>query len=94
MYALLTNPLLLIAIGFLSGGFVAINKFGMLATASRQTTYSSRIKLTLLFLVLRFWVIEQLRNHQRQAKAGRSHKNHYTLVFSLLESLYYGSPLL
>jgi predicted membrane metal-binding protein len=28
VYALLTNPLLLIAIGFLSGGFVAINKFG------------------------------------------------------------------
>ena len=30
VYALLTNPLLLIAIGFLSGGFVAINKFGEL----------------------------------------------------------------
>lgn len=28
VYALLTNPLLLIAIGFLSGGFIAINKFG------------------------------------------------------------------
>lgn len=30
VYALLTNPLLLIAIGFLSGGFIAINKFGEL----------------------------------------------------------------
>lgn len=25
----LTNPLLLIALGFLAGGFAAINKFGM-----------------------------------------------------------------
>lgn len=29
IYALVTNPLLLIAIGFLFGGFIAINKWGV-----------------------------------------------------------------
>ena len=28
IYALVTNPLLLVAIGFLCGGFIAINKWG------------------------------------------------------------------
>ena len=32
IYALVTNPLLLIAIGFLCGGFIAINKWGMFAS--------------------------------------------------------------
>ena len=32
IYALVTNPLLLIAIGFLCGGFIAINKWGVFAS--------------------------------------------------------------
>jgi hypothetical protein len=31
VYAFLTNPLLLIALGFLVGGFAAINRFGTCA---------------------------------------------------------------
>jgi len=31
IYALVTNPLLLVAIGFLCGGFIAINKWGAFA---------------------------------------------------------------
>ncbi|KAK9899344.1 prenylated rab acceptor PRA1 [Cystobasidium minutum MCA 4210] len=37
VYALLTNPLLLIAIGFLSGGFIAINKFAPEPSATGES---------------------------------------------------------
>ncbi|CAD6569201.1 MAG: hypothetical protein CYPHOPRED_003129 [Cyphobasidiales sp. Tagirdzhanova-0007] len=36
VYALLTNPLLLIAIGFLAGGFAAINRFVRFASAAPE----------------------------------------------------------
>jgi hypothetical protein len=38
IYALVTNPLLLIAIGFMCGGFVAINKWGTFSVLPRFTT--------------------------------------------------------
>lgn len=40
VYALITNPLLIIAIGFLFGGFVGINKFGGSAGSSKKLRHA------------------------------------------------------
>lgn len=39
VYSLLTNPLLLVALGFLIGGFLAISRFGMSRSGRVRVTH-------------------------------------------------------
>jgi hypothetical protein len=51
IYALLTNPLLLIAIGFLVGGFAAINRFIPEPVAFGDTIVTQKSLYTALFVI-------------------------------------------
>ncbi|KAJ3748945.1 prenylated rab acceptor PRA1 [Lentinula detonsa] len=51
VYALLSNPLLLIALGFLVGGFIAINKFGPEPMQMGEHTITQKHLYTALFVI-------------------------------------------
>ncbi|KAJ3495341.1 hypothetical protein NLJ89_g10643 [Agrocybe chaxingu] len=51
VYALITNPLLLISLGFLVGGFAAINKFAPEATQVGEHTVTQKHLYTGLFVI-------------------------------------------
>jgi hypothetical protein len=51
LYALVTNPLLLIAIGFLCGGFIAINKWALEPLQVGDRTITQKHLYTGLFVV-------------------------------------------
>ncbi|KAI0812510.1 prenylated rab acceptor PRA1 [Irpex lacteus] len=50
VYALLTNPLLLIAIGFLVGGFAAVNRFGADPLQVGEHVVTQKSLYTVLFV--------------------------------------------
>ncbi|WVQ94882.1 hypothetical protein IAU59_001966 [Kwoniella sp. CBS 9459] len=51
LYALLTNPLLLIALGFLAGGFAAINKFAPEPVQVGNQVVTQKSLYTALFVI-------------------------------------------